>query len=85
MCAYNHNRIINTASTNKSKNENKIDDGDYIIGATAFQYKNTSILTRNYSDFPRPFFVETHKHYLDFIHNDKKGCEVYYVLQPDTL
>jgi len=87
MCAYKHNRIISSATTSKSKNENLIDDGDYIIGATAFQYKQTSILTRNYTDFPRPFFTEIGKHYINFTlekkKKKKKGCEAYFLLEPN--
>lgn len=83
MCAYKHNRIISDASTSKIKSENRIDDGDYIIGATAFQYKNTCILTRNFSDFPRPFFTEIHKRYIKYNYKEKEGWEVYYILQPD--
>lgn len=35
----------------------KYDDGDMIIGATAF-YRDFSVLTANGNDFPRPFFEE---------------------------
>lgn len=83
MSLYKHAKIVTTGSTNKQKNPNKIDDGDYILAATAILHKNTALLTRNYQDFPRPFFNEIHKHYLEYEVDGKKGLEVYYILEPD--
>ncbi len=82
MSLYKHHNLISDASTSK-KNPSMIDDGDYIIAATAFSNKKTAILTRNYSDFPRPFFNEACKHYLEYEKEGKKGVEIYYVLTPD--
>lgn len=55
MTLYKYHHLVSDASTSK-KNPKTIDDGDYILAATSFWYQNTVILTRNYSDFPRPFF-----------------------------
>ena len=82
MTLYKHHHLVSDASTSK-KNPKSIDDGDYILAATSFWYQNTVILTRNYSDFPRPFFIEKHKEYLEYEKEGKKGVEVYYVLEPD--
>lgn len=82
MSLYKHHHLISDASTSK-KNPKMIDDGDYILAATAFWYQNAAILTRNYSDFPRPFFNEVFKYYLEYEKDGIKGIEVYYILQPD--
>ena len=82
MTLYKHHHLVSDASTSK-KNPKMIDDGDYILAATSFWYQNTVILTRNYSDFPRPFFIEKHKEYVEYEKEGKKVLEVYYVLEPD--
>lgn len=82
MTLYKHHHLISDASTSK-KNPKMIEDADYILAATTFWYQNTVILTRNYADFPRPFFDETYKYYLEYEKDGKKGIEVYYVLTPD--
>ncbi len=82
MSLYRHQKIVANGNVSR-KDPNTIDDGDYIISASAFWYKNTAILTRNYSDFPRPFFNEFHKYFLEYKIKGNKGCEVYYLLIPD--
>lgn len=62
-----------------------ISDVDIFIGALIFTDQKPYLLTADYFDFPRPFFIEEQRWNMDF--KKKKGnrqCIHYYLLQADT-
>lgn len=61
-----------------------ISDVDIFIGSLIFTNQKPYLLTADYLDFPRPFFIEEQRWNMDF--KKKKGnmaCIHYYLLQAD--
>lgn len=72
-------------SINNIKNSlHSISDVDIFIGSLIFTNQKPYLLTADYFDFPRPFFIEAERWTIDF--KKKKGnrvCSHYYLLQAD--
>lgn len=62
--------------------ENNISVGDAIIGATAV-LTNSLIVTANYNDYPRPFFIEKYKKALFYNQKNKQRLACLYILKPN--
>ncbi len=59
-----------------------VSDCDIFIGSLIFTKNKPLLLTADYSDFPRPLFIEKDIHAIEFTKKgNKKTCLYYYLLQ----
>lgn len=76
--AYNNN-------ANVRKTLSSISDVDIFIGSLIFKKENTYLLTADYFDFPRPFFLEKKHWDIKFIKNKGNPIAIYYYLLKANL
>jgi predicted nucleic acid-binding protein len=84
------NRAVHLYSLYKNNKEvrnhlQSISDVDIFIGSLIFTDKNTYLLTADYCDFPRPFFLETKVWSIEYKRNSGQMSFVYYYLLKANL
>ena len=79
--------LLYSAYENDSKIKSKkhsISDIDIFIGSLIFTKDKPYLLTADYCDFPRPFFVESSIKRIEYKEkNGNRKCIYYYLLEPN--
>lgn len=78
-------RVYNLYSKHQSTKGSRITDGD-IVNAALSIVKNAPVMTIDNNDYPRPFFIDQAREYVEYDSNkNRRTIDTVYILKPDMV